>query len=66
MTDSVIQELGHTEDKGDGVFYMDMESFFDDFNSMDVAAYQDWKQTSTDHEWDRTSYDKEFSINNPV
>jgi hypothetical protein len=65
MTAEVRQELGH-EQKDDGVFYMDMDAFFATYRSIDVSAYADWKQTMTQHTWDRSSYDASFTIENPV
>lgn len=65
MTEAVRNELGHVK-ANDGVFYMDMDAFFATFRSMTVATYQDWKQTITHHTWDRTSFDAEWSIENPV
>jgi hypothetical protein len=36
---------------------MDMTSFKTDFNSVQLAMYEDWKTSSIDATWDRTTDD---------
>jgi hypothetical protein len=65
MTSTAKTALGHNTDKWDGVFYVDMPSFFKCFSDTQVGYYDDWKRYTKDATWDRSTYNS-YEMSNPV
>ena len=56
MTRKVRNELGHTKDVYDGVFYMDFDTFKYQLSSeINVSLYNSYKTSRVEATWDRTS-----------
>ena len=60
-------QLNHTS-ADDGVFWMPIASFRQDFTDVQVAMYEDWKKTTNDETWNREGgYPKHtWSLSNPA
>ena len=59
------KQLGHLS-KNDGLFWMPIKSFKDDFFDLMLAMYEDWQKTVKNESWDRKALDNSWSFSNPV